>query len=295
MSWACDTAMPRTGSRFKRATPWWTQDLADLRIKIYTARRAVKILRRRRLPHDQDEMEGLFNTYREAKDRFRKEIAKAKTRYWEDLIGTLNDDPWGKSYQIVMNKLKHRVPLYLRRIVRSYLTERLVYTTEDGITEERTVARGFPQGSIVGLLLWDLGYNNVLKWHCTELRSGHRTSRRIRGFSVFCIKLSAESRAGSSRPIAVSLTGTLPYELMADMYLENFKAVKDLREQDLKVIPQVSRDRLLRGWRDWLASATPSGEFVRAIRPHIDDTCLYMKPSTVLFMFKLEHWVERIL
>lgn len=58
---------------------------------------------------------------------------------------------------------RHRLPINLRRVLWSYLEEhRLQYKTADGTKVERRVERGVSQCSILGPLLWDLGFNGVL-------------------------------------------------------------------------------------------------------------------------------------
>ncbi|CAL1680988.1 unnamed protein product [Lasius platythorax] len=78
-----------------------------------------------------------------------------------DIRNAFNSLPWPRIRETLIN---WNVPSYLLRIIDDYLDEWWIkYPCEDGTWRSTRVTRGVPQGSVLGPLLWNLTYNQVLE------------------------------------------------------------------------------------------------------------------------------------
>lgn len=100
----CDVAMPRSRPFPKRKSVyWWNFLLSEFRLACNQAKRKLTRSRRKngpsRIMHDEQ-------MYKKTRKTLRTEIAKAKANSWEELNKTINSDPWGRSYKIVIGRLQ---------------------------------------------------------------------------------------------------------------------------------------------------------------------------------------------
>ena len=112
MSAACDASMPRAvpGGRSDRCVYWWTPEIADMRASCVQARRRFLRARRRRRTRDEEEISRCYEDYRETRRALQREIKLAKARSWDQLIESVDSDPWGRPYRIVTKKLRPSPP-----------------------------------------------------------------------------------------------------------------------------------------------------------------------------------------
>lgn len=119
---ACDAAMPRQSQRFRRkdSTYWWSEEISQKRKEYIRLRRKWKRLRKKLDSEIEKEKE-----YREAKKELKSMIARAKSVAWQALIKTIDENPWGLPYRIVMNKLRRNTPMLTEMLDKNILEETL--------------------------------------------------------------------------------------------------------------------------------------------------------------------------
>ena len=111
MARICNTAMPRAKQAGRNATYWWSPELESKRRECVLARRRVQHRKRRR-SRNYDEEAQLRLRYRAAVVALQQAIREAKARAWDELLKTIDRDPWGRPYRLVLGKLRPTAPPY---------------------------------------------------------------------------------------------------------------------------------------------------------------------------------------
>jgi len=106
---SCDRSMPRKSYHGgKKPVHWWTEELSELRKKSFAARRLFQRTRKRRGP---DACRELEQASREAMKALRIAIKKSQEDCWKKLCQSVENDPWGLPYRLVMKRLTTKRPI----------------------------------------------------------------------------------------------------------------------------------------------------------------------------------------
>jgi len=106
---ACDLAMPRIMHKDGAAKPvyWWNDEIREAR---GASIRWYRNWKRETRKNNTETANYAHEKYRNSKKELRKLIRRSKRNAWQELILTIDQDPWGIPYKIVMNKLKGGTP-----------------------------------------------------------------------------------------------------------------------------------------------------------------------------------------
>lgn len=108
MQQLCDLTMLRVRRPLLSSVFWWNEDLAALcRISVRCSR---QFTRARRRGAGVDELAAKYDQRKQARHAYKLAIRKAKALAWDQLLATVNGDPWGKPYLIVMGRLRAAMP-----------------------------------------------------------------------------------------------------------------------------------------------------------------------------------------
>ena len=166
-----------------------------------------------------------------------------------DIANAFNTLPW----ETIKQALKfHGVPEYLQKVIADYLNDRsIAYPSQDGWSRWE-MSCGVPQGSVLGPLLWNIGYDWVLR------------GAMIGGISVLCYADDTLVVARGSTPREAALRATAGVA----------QVVQRIQTLGLEVALQKSQALWLRGRR-----RTPSPGTHITVGGHpiaIDSTMKYL-------------------
>lgn len=119
---ACDFTLERKAQSFsgKPSVHWWNLEIVSQRKAcVASKRRMIRCSARLHFLHNRIIAQGLviditreeeasasaFNAYREARKNLRTAITRSKAVCWKQLIQSVDEDLWGKPYQLVTRKL----------------------------------------------------------------------------------------------------------------------------------------------------------------------------------------------
>jgi len=145
---ACDLSLRRCCPGADRRPPvyWWSQEIAEARAACVRARRVKTRCRARGDLGATSAAEGDLRT---ARSTLKRLIRAAKGKCWDEMIQSVDSDPWGKPYKLVMKKLRtpsatlRMEPQLLREVVTTLFPNRSsgpVGETEAADNEEHGAA-----------------------------------------------------------------------------------------------------------------------------------------------------------
>jgi len=106
---AVDRCIPkRQLSANRRPVNWWNDDIGRIRSECLKARRTYQ---RKRLKLGDAASMRYENVWKELRKSLAMVIKAAKDKVWSDLIATVDNDPWGKPYKVVMKRLRSARPI----------------------------------------------------------------------------------------------------------------------------------------------------------------------------------------
>lgn len=101
---ACNNSMRRTGKiTSKKAVYWWNNEIAEIRGRCSAWRRRLVRAKKR---GDVVRVMDIVKCLKETRKELRIAIGKAKRQAWDELLESLDRDPWGRPYKMVLNKIK---------------------------------------------------------------------------------------------------------------------------------------------------------------------------------------------
>lgn len=101
---ACNNSMRRAGRiTNRRAVYWWNEEIAEIRGRCDAWRRRLLRAKKR---NDVEQITDIVYRLKVTRKEQRVAIGKAKRDAWDELLNSLEKDPWGRPYKMVLNKIK---------------------------------------------------------------------------------------------------------------------------------------------------------------------------------------------
>ncbi|XP_029054470.2 uncharacterized protein LOC114881775 [Osmia bicornis bicornis] len=134
--------LPTRKRRKVQNVPWWSQEIASLCLQAKRFRhRWQKVARR-----DPTAARQQAHPYRvemlESRRALSLALRRAKEASWGEMVSTIEEDPWGKPYKAVMNRLKGKMPLIRLNREEFHTTVSTLFVVEQEQQEEAAVPRG---------------------------------------------------------------------------------------------------------------------------------------------------------
>lgn len=110
MTEAADLTMKRVkGPQKKKQVHWWCDSIKTARSLCIKKRRDWTREKRKKVK-DLEKIIEAKKSYKAQKKKLSIEIYEAKKKAWKELISTINEDPWGIPYRLVLGKLQTSTP-----------------------------------------------------------------------------------------------------------------------------------------------------------------------------------------
>lgn len=109
-----------SGKAHRSSVYWWNSQIAAMKKECLVARRKWQ---KAKTSTQIDMILELEEIYRAKKKDLRCAIKKAKASAWEELLQTIEQDPWGLPYRIVVKKLRRSSPSLTETLELDVLTK----------------------------------------------------------------------------------------------------------------------------------------------------------------------------
>lgn len=105
---ACNESMPkRKCNKHPKQVFWWNDNIASIRKECIKHKRILTRIRKAR-SSDEEVLLSARLHLKEKRKELRTSINKAKNHERKEMLATIEEDPWGKPYKLVMGKLSGR-------------------------------------------------------------------------------------------------------------------------------------------------------------------------------------------